>query len=116
MSINSTQQRLTNFPNKNLNSDFEVESFWGKLKFDKDEILVCSMYRPPDADVEYFDEILDQIESSLEHCSKQVILGDLNHDYVMDEDLYKNPVNSIENYCFPVISSRALAKTQNLGC
>ena len=85
-------------PAKKLNNDFDVESYWGILKFKKNEFLVCSMYRPPSADTDYFDDILDQIEASIELCPKQVILGDLNYDYVFDDDLFKNPIHLIEQY------------------
>ena len=54
------------------------------------------MYRPPSADKEHFDRMLDLFELATQSSDSLLVLGDLNHDYMFDETLYKNPINYIE--------------------
>ena len=84
-------------PVEALNSS-EIEALWLKVKVpNQAPLLVCSMYRPPSANTEYYEQMLEIIDASLNISDNIIILGDLNYDYVVDESLSKNPINYIEN-------------------
>lgn len=54
------------------------------------------MYRPPSANVEYFNLMLDQIERLNQMSDQMLLLGDLNFNYKLDESLCTNPIHHIE--------------------
>ena len=59
---------------------------------------MSAIYRPPDKTKEYWDRILDQLEESLSCIDAEIIvLGDLNHNYIFDANLYKNPIFQLED-------------------
>jgi hypothetical protein len=60
-------------------------------------LLVATLYRPPDAKSDYFDTIIDCLDSCLSDDKDFIILGDINYNYKIDETLAKNPINLIEN-------------------
>ena len=57
----------------------------------KKPIIIGTVYRPPSANVEYFDKIINVIEHVVtdHEC---VIVGGLNYNYVLDESLGNNPL------------------------
>ena len=75
-----------------------VESLWGIATFGGKKYKIASIYRPGDEPISQWDEILDQLEESLDVVSdgETVIFGDLNHNYEFNEDLYKNPIFQLE--------------------
>ena len=80
-----------------LNSEI-VESVWIEIKVAKGHpLLVCCMYRPPSATSEYFNEVLDEIERATSEDKEIMLLGDLNYNYKIDENLSNNPIHYIEN-------------------
>jgi hypothetical protein len=54
------------------------------------------MYRPPSAGCAYYENILNQIEKVHSSNNKVVLLGDLNFDYLSDNDLVSGPLHNIE--------------------
>lgn len=74
-----------------------VECLWIELKLTCKKLLLCSIYRPPSAGTEYYNDILDVFEKALSENKVTVISGDLNFNFTNDETLYNNPLHYIEN-------------------
>ena len=41
-------------------------------------MLVCSIYRPPESSVQFFEDLTNMIESAFTECMDVLLLGDLN--------------------------------------
>ena len=67
-------------PMSALNNMSKIQVFWTKitLPFQNVKILFSTIYRPPDSKVEYFNAIVDNIESASILGYDMVITGDLN--------------------------------------
>ena len=67
-------------PMSALNNMSKIQVFWTKitLPFQNVKILFSTIYRPPDSKVEYFNPIVDNIESASILGYDMVITGDLN--------------------------------------
>ena len=74
----------------------DIESIWVEINFEKTQMLVCSMYRPPSSDRDYYEKMSDSIESACLEDKIVVIIGDLNFNYIFDENLHRNPLYHIE--------------------
>ena len=73
------------------------ESVWLEVKTIKSKpILVCSLYRPPDSDAAYMSNVYDMLEKADSEEKSIVLLSDMNFDYNVNENLYRNPVYHIE--------------------
>jgi len=59
--------------------------------------LVCSYYRAPDKDIEYFNDTIDMINKASNEGKEMVICGDFNWDYKLDENLSSNKVKQLED-------------------
>ncbi len=69
------------------------------------------MYCPPSATETYFNDMLRNIEAACDVCSDFVLLGDLKHDYKIDETLSTNPVHCMEQlFCVSSLSLNPLGK------
>ena len=79
-------------------NDTDVESLWVEVKLPKiKSALVCCMYRQPkQISNQHYEAILDNIEQALSINDNIIILGDLNYDYCIDENLANNPIHYIE--------------------
>ena len=75
----------------------EVECLWGEMMIGRKQLLISAMYRPPSAPASYFNSILDVLEKADSDGIDMLVLGDLNYDYKLDENLHKNPLHYIEN-------------------
>ncbi len=67
--------------------------------FATNNILLCCMYKPPKANCEYFNEILNKLDNASMEGLYIVLLGDLNINYIIDESLNNNPIHLIESLC-----------------
>ena len=75
-----------------------VENLWIEFKLLMDvSCLMCSMYRPPSAGINYYKGVLDIMDRASLENKEILLLGDLNFDYKVDESLSSNPVHYIEN-------------------
>ena len=84
-------------PEVKLN-DSDIEALWLRLVYPfRPPILICCMYRPPNSSTQYYDKMLEVIDASINITEDIIILGDLNFNYVIDENLSKNPIHYIEN-------------------
>lgn len=57
-----------------------LEAVWVETKIDQETLLVGTFYRPPDANVNYWDLIDESIQSASRTPQKLIILGDFNAD------------------------------------
>ena len=59
-----------------------IESIWVEIKLKNSKsFLICSLYRPPSSNTDWYDKFSGQIEKSLSICDEIYIMGDLNFDY-----------------------------------
>jgi hypothetical protein len=72
---------------------------WIQLLDDKSKpgLLISSTYRPPNANYEYLNKVVDCIEKVSAEEQHFIILGDLNIDYKIDETLANNPIYLLEH-------------------
>ena len=75
-----------------------LEMVWIELlrKQKTKNTLISCTYRPPNADVDYMNNITDTIEKAASENKDMVLMGDLNINYKIDEDLYKNHIFLLE--------------------
>ena len=75
----------------------QVECLCVEITFKKRrKLLICSVYRPPSANSEYFECMLDLFEKSCSEDKMVVIIGDININYT--QDVRSNvSLNLIEN-------------------
>ncbi|MCW4336379.1 MAG: reverse transcriptase domain-containing protein [Candidatus Thiodiazotropha endolucinida] len=60
----------------------DIESIWLEIKLKNNRpFLVCSFYRPPSANAEWYDNFSKQIENSLSISDEVYIMGDINIDF-----------------------------------
>ena len=65
-----------------------VESTWINIK----QLAVGVMYRPPSSDVEYFTNMLDQLDHIYSKYDNVILLGYLNYDCVSGVRIVTNPL------------------------
>ena len=88
-----------------------IECIWIELQVQKSKsVLICSVYRAPSANSDYFNNIIDMITYASLENEQLVITGDLNYNYVFDENLHRNPLHFIET-CFKVKRKYMIFKT-----
>ena len=85
-----------------LKQDFNldgIESLWIEItKINLiDSLLVCAMYRPPNSDQQYYDNMINVITKAAASEKEMIILGDFNYDYKLDETLCNNPMKYVED-------------------
>ena len=73
-----------------------IESVWLSVQIGKENIAIGTTYRPPNSDSIYYDKLLDEIDRVKSTCESLILLGDLNCDYVFNENLANCPVMYIE--------------------
>ena len=76
-----------------------VEAVWIELgTMEKDtKYLICSYYRSPEKDVNYFNDTIDMINKASNEDKEIIICGDFNWDYKLDENLSTNKVKQLED-------------------
>ncbi len=68
----------------------QMETIWIELNLNRQTILLCNLYRPPNSGIAFFDHLDSMIESSL-NCRKEVILmGDFNCNVMTSNSLSSN--------------------------
>ena len=89
-------------PVTQLNNGYNIQAVWVKLNsvYGKDDhLLLCSMYRPPNSSVEYFNNIVENIEIASAYGHDYIIFGDLNIDVTEVKRTPSNGIVKLENYC-----------------
>ncbi len=72
------------------NAHVQVEACWVKVEPPHTQpVIVGSIYRPPSANLEYFNAILDKVEEVSASSFDLILLGDLNYNYLVDESVEK---------------------------
>ena len=79
-----------------LTEESDIEAVWVTVNLEhKKPFKVCSFYRPPSSDAEYFEEMLLNFEAALAD-QEVIILGDFNLNYVADEISENNAARYVE--------------------
>ena len=74
-------------------SQHNIEALFIKLKRPhRDAVLVGTIYRPPSAKTEYYDNIVNVLDHIIDEHDC-IVMGDLNYNYVLDESLSTNPIH-----------------------
>ena len=74
-----------------------VESIWLQIKNNKKNVLISTMYRPPSAGSDYYDNIVGEIQRAKDCTNHIILMGDLNFNYDVTDTLGKNQITQIEN-------------------
>lgn len=74
----------------------EVEQIWIKLQISKQTYLLGNVYRPPQSNNDYLDQIMDTVEQVFNITNNVILIGDLNIDYKFDLSLASNPIHNME--------------------
>jgi hypothetical protein len=74
-----------------------VESSWIEDIFVVEKLCIGCMYRPPDSDSAYYESMIDEVMDIKNTHDKFVLMGDLNFNYIVDENLAKCPIHYIES-------------------
>ena len=64
-------------------SDLEldtVEAIWIEIRKGRSSALVCNIYRTPDSQPAFFDNLEDMLELASGECKDIIIMGDMNSD------------------------------------
>ena len=78
-----------------LNVSNNVESLWIKIQCVSVSVALGVVYRPPSANVSYYDSMLDQLDHIHAHYDKVILMGDLNYNYLSEN--YKSSNNHVHN-------------------
>ena len=82
-----------------INTDKDLEMIWLEVttQHGSPNILLSCVYRPPNAHPEYFDTIVDTTEKAVSENKEVIIIGDLNIDYSIKENLNSNSIFLMES-------------------
>ena len=67
-------RRLENLQNPN------IDSIWTEIRYKGANLIICNVYRPPNSNVSFWDNLNISIETALDINKSLVIVGDLNDD------------------------------------
>ena len=62
--------------------DFDSEAIWLEIDFPAYEMLLCAVYRQPDANYPFRDKLQQSVENATNYSSNVVITGDLYVDFL----------------------------------
>ena len=71
------------------NSGNNIESFWVDVVSSKHKLIIGTIYRPPNANSEYYECMLNELECIFSYNLDIVIMGDFNYDSFKQNDLNK---------------------------
>lgn len=57
-----------------------IEALWLEVKLKKKKLLVCNIYRPPDAKIEWMEHLQEMVEIGIQEKKPTIIMGDFNCD------------------------------------
>ena len=64
-------------------SDLEldtIEAIWIKISIGRSSALLCNIYRPPDSQLAFLDDLGDMLELACSERKEVIIMGDMNYD------------------------------------
>ena len=65
--------------------DADLETFWIELRLKKTKILICNVYRPPDAKGSWTDSMAVSVEKAVAEKVPVMIMGDFNCDMLLHD-------------------------------
>ena len=75
----------------------EVEAIWLELnQGGQRNCIISCIYRPPSSSQEYYSKIVDVYDKAQLDNIPMISMGDLNHDYKLDESSSNNPIYNIK--------------------
>ena len=78
-------------------STSDVECLWIRItRPHQKPLIVGTMYRPPNANQKYFEAILDVLDSITNQEQDVVVMGDLNYNCLITNNVTLGPMNHIE--------------------
>ena len=89
---NSSGGGVIVYTNNNLNVksrpdlDFDGEVIWLEIDMPRCKLLLCTVYRPPNAEVSFWDNFQQSVENALNSSQYVVITGDLNIDLLTNHE------------------------------
>ena len=63
--------------------DTDLEILWIEVKLRKTKLLICNVYRPPDAKASWMDSMAVMVEKAVAEKAPVVIMGDFNCDMLL---------------------------------
>ena len=60
-------------------------------------ILLSCLYRPPNSNIDYFNHIIDTIEKASLDSKEIILMGDINIDYTINENMSSNSIFLLES-------------------
>ena len=65
--------------------DTDLEILWIEVKLRKTKLLICNVYRPPDAKASWMDSMAVMVEKAVAEKAPVVIMGDFNCDMLLHD-------------------------------
>ena len=65
--------------------DTDLEILWIEVKLRKTNLLICNVYRPPDAKASWMDSMVVMVEKAVAEKAPVVIMGDFNCDMLLND-------------------------------
>ena len=63
----------------------DLETLWIEMRLRKAKILICNLYRPPDAKVSWMDSMAVSVEKAVAEKVPVMIKGDFNCDMLLQD-------------------------------
>ena len=63
----------------------------------RNDLAIGTIYRPPSADNEYYEKIMDEIQHMKDDSDEIIVVGDLNYDYNTNNKSNRHQILNIEN-------------------
>ena len=57
-----------------------IEALWLEVKLLRKQLLVCNIYRPPDAKAEWMESLQEMVEYGIQEKKPTIMMGDFNCD------------------------------------
>ena len=57
-----------------------IEALWLEVKLRRKQLLVCNIYRPPDAKAEWMESLQEMVEYGIQEKKPTIMMGDFNCD------------------------------------
>ena len=90
-----------------------VEALWIQVKMKKLQVLICNMYRPPDALVAWMDSLATILERAVQEKLSVVMLGDFNCDFMSPNPRANKLASVMEEYGLTQMIDGPTRITQN---
>ena len=91
----------------------DIEAIWLEMRVEKSVILLCNMYRPPDASMSLMEGVSNMIEQALREGKEMVIMGDLNCNTLSPNSTTNHLTSIMEDYQLTQLISEPMRITDH---